>query len=86
MPYLDKLLAPYLAAMSGTPTTEQSLSRDPIYGEMFGGLDDLARPGMSMGGGVPWGKFGGDIELFYGGNQFNPSSVDPTHKIGRAHV
>lgn len=32
---LEKLLAPYAAATSGTPSTEESLTSDPIYQLLF---------------------------------------------------
>lgn len=43
--YLDRLLAPYQSAIAGTPTTEASMSEDPLYKLLF------PQPGSSPTGG-----------------------------------
>lgn len=84
MATLDKLLAPYTAAASGTPTTLTELQQDPLWATLFPqgtpGVNRAARDATKAPGGD------GLLELFYGGNNFNPSaSVDPSH-LDHLHV
>lgn len=84
MDVLEKLLEPYRSAIAGSPSTPSVLKADAVYGTLFPALDDLARNPSSQLRAAPSGN-GSLLELFYGGNKFNPSSVDPTHQ-GHLHV
>lgn len=65
MAYLDRLLAPYRAALIGTPATEGNLSQDPLYASLFAQAMPTTQPGGG-GGPVPRGPGGGILELLYG--------------------
>lgn len=80
MDVLEKLLAPYKAAIEGTPSTDARLQADPLYSALF---EAPSSPRGPIGASAP--NASGLLELFYGGNRFNPSSVDPTH-MGHLHV
>lgn len=75
---MNELLAPY------------SYIKDPLAGlqqpKPDGGLNNLTQILLSQAGGgqnrgvpLPAGGSGDDIEIIYGGNQFNPTSNDSTH-------
>lgn len=83
---LERLIAPYAAAVQGQPmdaldpvweALAQEGGRTPSAGRGDG--DGGAGRRGGGGGGDFWDRFGGDIEIFYGGNKFNPSSVDASH-------
>lgn len=48
--YLSKLLAPYRSAIAGTPTTDASMSQDPLYSMLLPNADPTNPAGPRMGG------------------------------------
>lgn len=69
------LFNPMMQAPAPAATTDMLGSVMQLLGSRGGG-------GGRRGGPLPQGS--GDVEIFFGGNKFNPSSVDSTH-MGHLH-
>lgn len=78
---LEDLLTPYARAMEGRATPIELLREDDVYASLLGGssAQPMQRPPAGVPGIPGAGQFGGDIEIIYGGNNFNPSSADSSH-------
>ena len=84
---LQKLLAPYQAAVSGAPSTDEALAKDPVYATLGApSLTQVIQAAQNDRGAqrAP-SNLGGLLELIVGGNRINPHSADPSH-TGHGHV
>ena len=79
---LQKLLAPYQAAVSGAPSTDEALAKDPVYATLGApSLTQVIQAAQNDRGAqrAP-SNLGSLLELIYGGNSLNPTSNDSTHQ------